>query len=100
MLTKNFEVLQRKGQHRQRSLTNVVMELKKCANHPWLVDTDAAAAALGGGGEGEGEGEGAAAPAQSALEQLVSSCGRWSCSTGCSSSCAPAATACSSSRRW
>ena len=38
VLTKNFEVLQRKGQHRQRSLTNVVMELKKCANHPWLVE--------------------------------------------------------------
>ena len=38
VLTKNFEVLQRKGQHKQRSLTNVVMELKKCANHPWLVE--------------------------------------------------------------
>ena len=38
VLTKNFEVLQRKGQHRQRGLTNVVMELKKCANHPWLVE--------------------------------------------------------------
>ncbi len=38
VLTKNFEVLQRKGAHKQRSLTNVVMELKKCANHPWLVE--------------------------------------------------------------
>ena len=51
VLTKNFEVLQRKGAHKQRSLTNVVMELKKCANHPWLVegyqpDADLSAAEL------------------------------------------------------
>ena len=76
ILTRNYEELRQKTKSKA-SLTNVLMELKKCANHPWLVDTDAAAAALGGGGgEGEGEGEGAAAPAQSALEQLVSSCGK------------------------
>lgn len=38
ILTRNFEVLQRKGAQKKSALTNIVMELKKCANHPWLVE--------------------------------------------------------------
>ena len=38
ILTRNFDVLQRKGGQKKSALTNIVMELKKCANHPWLIE--------------------------------------------------------------
>lgn len=37
ILTKNFEALNVKGGGPQISLLNIVMELKKCANHPYLL---------------------------------------------------------------
>lgn len=36
ILTKNFEALNTKGGGNQVSLLNVVMDLKKCCNHPYL----------------------------------------------------------------
>lgn len=36
ILTKNFEALNTKGGGQQMSLINVMMELKKCCNHPYL----------------------------------------------------------------
>ncbi|KAL1496220.1 hypothetical protein AB1Y20_016183 [Prymnesium parvum] len=38
ILTRNFELLQRKSGQKKNALTNIVMELKKCANHPWLIE--------------------------------------------------------------
>ena len=62
ILTRNFEVLQRKGGAKKTALTNIVMELKKCANHPWLVEgaPDAGSDELGA----------------EALRELVDSCGK------------------------
>ena len=36
ILTKNFEALNRKGHSHQTSLMNVMMDLRKCCNHPYL----------------------------------------------------------------
>ena len=36
ILTKNFEALNTKGGGQQMSLINIMMELKKCCNHPYL----------------------------------------------------------------
>nr|XP_020471103.1 chromodomain-helicase-DNA-binding protein 4-like [Monopterus albus] len=41
ILTKNFEALNTKGGGNQVSLLNVVMDLKKCCNHPYLFPTAA-----------------------------------------------------------
>ena len=40
ILTKNFEALNLRGSH-QVSLINVMMDLKKCCNHPYLFPTAA-----------------------------------------------------------
>ena len=40
ILTRNFEALNTKGSH-QVSLLNVMMELKKCCNHPYLFSSAA-----------------------------------------------------------
>ena len=40
ILTRNFEALNTKGSH-QVSLLNVMMELKKCYNHPYLFSSAA-----------------------------------------------------------
>ena len=37
ILTKNYEALSVKGKFRQKSLMNILMELRKCANHPYLL---------------------------------------------------------------
>ncbi|CDQ97117.1 unnamed protein product [Oncorhynchus mykiss] len=36
ILTRNFEALNSKGGGNQVSLLNIMMDLKKCANHPYL----------------------------------------------------------------
>lgn len=36
ILTRNFEALNTRGGGNQVSLLNVVMDLKKCCNHPYL----------------------------------------------------------------
>lgn len=36
ILTRNFEALNARGGGNQVSLLNVVMDLKKCCNHPYL----------------------------------------------------------------
>lgn len=36
ILTKNFEALNSKGGGNQVSLLNIMMDLKKCCNHPYL----------------------------------------------------------------
>lgn len=36
VLTKNYDALNVKGGGRQVSLLNIVMDLKKCCNHPYL----------------------------------------------------------------
>ncbi|TNN36688.1 Chromodomain-helicase-DNA-binding protein 4 [Liparis tanakae] len=41
ILTKNFDALNTKGGGNQVSLLNVVMDLKKCCNHPYLFPTAA-----------------------------------------------------------
>ena len=41
ILTKNFDALNARGSQ-QVSLLNIVMELKKCCNHPYLFSTAAA----------------------------------------------------------
>uniref|UniRef100_A0A1A8BIU0 Chromodomain helicase DNA binding protein 8 n=1 Tax=Nothobranchius kadleci TaxID=1051664 RepID=A0A1A8BIU0_NOTKA len=38
ILTKNFDALNTKGGGNQVSLLNVVMDLKKCCNHPYLIN--------------------------------------------------------------
>ena len=39
ILTRNFEALNSKGGGANVSLLNIMMELKKCANHPYLFNT-------------------------------------------------------------
>jgi len=46
ILTKNFEALNTKGGGQQMSLINVMMELKKCCNHPYLFGVCASEAPL------------------------------------------------------
>lgn len=36
ILTRNFEALNAKGGGQQVSLLNIMMDLKKCCNHPYL----------------------------------------------------------------
>lgn len=36
ILTRNFEALNSKGGGNQVSLLNIMMDLKKCCNHPYL----------------------------------------------------------------
>ena len=36
ILTRNFEALNAKGKGQQTSLLNIMMDLKKCCNHPYL----------------------------------------------------------------
>jgi len=47
ILTRNFEALNAKGGGQHVSLLNVMMELKKCANHPYLLPGPAEEAPLG-----------------------------------------------------
>ncbi|XP_068699252.1 chromodomain-helicase-DNA-binding protein 4-like isoform X3 [Montipora foliosa] len=49
ILTRNFEALNTKGSH-QVSLLNVMMELKKCCNHPYLFSSAALEAPRGPSG--------------------------------------------------
>lgn len=49
ILTRNFEALNTKGSH-QVSLLNVMMELKKCCNHPYLFSSAALEAPRGANG--------------------------------------------------
>ncbi|XP_029187317.2 chromodomain-helicase-DNA-binding protein 4-like isoform X5 [Acropora millepora] len=52
ILTRNFEALNTKGSH-QVSLLNVMMELKKCCNHPYLFSSAALEAPRGPSGNFE-----------------------------------------------
>ncbi|KAK2557310.1 Chromodomain-helicase-DNA-binding protein 3 [Acropora cervicornis] len=52
ILTRNFEALNTKGSH-QVSLLNVMMELKKCCNHPYLFSSAALEAPRGPNGNFE-----------------------------------------------
>jgi len=36
ILTKNYEALNAKGYGNQTSLINIMMDLRKCCNHPYL----------------------------------------------------------------
>ncbi|PFX26138.1 chromodomain-helicase-DNA-binding protein 4-like isoform X3 [Stylophora pistillata] len=49
ILTRNFEALNTKGSH-QVSLLNVMMELKKCCNHPYMFSSAALEAPRGASG--------------------------------------------------
>lgn len=42
ILTRNFEALNTRGSSTQVSLLNIMMDLKKCCNHPYLFPTAAA----------------------------------------------------------
>ena len=42
ILTRNFEALNTRGSSSQVSLLNIMMDLKKCCNHPYLFPTAAA----------------------------------------------------------
>uniref|UniRef100_A0A146KVC0 Chromodomain-helicase-DNA-binding protein Mi-2 n=2 Tax=Lygus hesperus TaxID=30085 RepID=A0A146KVC0_LYGHE len=50
ILTRNFEALNPKGGGQQVSLLNIMMDLKKCCNHPYLFPAAAQEAALGPNG--------------------------------------------------
>lgn len=50
ILTRNFEALNSKGSGHQVSLVNIMMDLKKCCNHPYLFPGAAAEAAKLGNG--------------------------------------------------
>lgn len=63
VLTKNFEALNTKSGGSQVSLLNIMMDLKKCCNHPFLFPTAAAEAPKLGNGAYEGN-------------YLVKSCGK------------------------
>jgi chromodomain-helicase-DNA-binding protein 4 len=55
ILTKNFEALSVKNGRSQMSLLNIIMELKKCANHPYLFPKAMAEAPKRQNGAYEGE---------------------------------------------
>ncbi len=55
ILTKNFEALSTKGGGTQMSLLNIIMELKKCANHPYLFPKASLEAPKKSNGAYEGE---------------------------------------------
>jgi len=46
ILTRNFEALNTRGSSSQVSLLNIMMDLKKCCNHPYLFPTAAAVSRL------------------------------------------------------
>lgn len=54
ILTKNFEALNTKGSSHQVSLLNIMMDLKKCCNHPYLFPAAATEAPLLPTGQYEG----------------------------------------------
>lgn len=56
ILTKNFEALNTKGSGHQVSLLNIMMDLKKCCNHPYLFPVAAQEAPLLPTGQYEGNG--------------------------------------------
>lgn len=47
ILTRNFEALNSKGGGNQVSLLNIMMDLKKCCNHPYLFPVAAVVGSLG-----------------------------------------------------
>ncbi|XP_066145603.1 chromodomain-helicase-DNA-binding protein Mi-2 homolog isoform X2 [Euwallacea fornicatus] len=51
ILTRNFEALNPKGGGQQVSLLNIMMDLKKCCNHPYLFPAAAEEAPLGAHGQ-------------------------------------------------
>lgn len=50
ILTRNFEALNSKGGGNQVSLLNIMMDLKKCCNHPYLFPVAAVVGALASAG--------------------------------------------------
>lgn len=50
ILTRNFEALNPKGGGQQVSLLNIMMDLKKCCNHPYLFPAASQEAAIGPNG--------------------------------------------------
>ena len=50
ILTRNFEALNPKGGGQQVSLLNIMMDLKKCCNHPYLFPAAAQEATVGPNG--------------------------------------------------
>lgn len=57
ILTRNFEALNSRGGGNQVSLLNIMMDLKKCCNHPYLFPVAAMVGAAGGQRDGvEGHG--------------------------------------------
>ncbi|XP_065889551.1 chromodomain-helicase-DNA-binding protein 4-like isoform X2 [Dysidea avara] len=70
ILTKNFEALNLRGSH-QVSLMNVMMDLKKCCNHPYLFPTAAEEAAITANGYYEGSGLVTASGKLSVLEKML-----------------------------
>lgn len=46
ILTRNFEALNSKGGGNQVSLLNIMMDLKKCCNHPYLFPVAAVVGSL------------------------------------------------------
>lgn len=50
ILTRNFEALNAKGSGQQVSLVNIMMDLKKCCNHPYLFPTACEEAPKSAGG--------------------------------------------------
>ncbi|KAK3918897.1 Chromodomain-helicase-DNA-binding protein 4 [Frankliniella fusca] len=53
ILTKNFEALNPKGGGQQMSLLNIMMDLKKCCNHPYLFPVAASEAPVNANGQYE-----------------------------------------------
>ena len=53
ILTKNFEALNPKGGGQQMSLLNIMMDLKKCCNHPYLFPVAAQEAPVNANGQYE-----------------------------------------------
>lgn len=56
ILTRNFEALNPKGGGQQVSLLNIMMDLKKCCNHPYLFSAAAEEAPLSANGTYELQG--------------------------------------------
>lgn len=50
ILTRNFEALNPKGGGQQVSLLNIMMDLKKCCNHPYLFPAASQEASVGPNG--------------------------------------------------
>ena len=57
ILTRNFEALNSRGGGNQVSLLNIMMDLKKCCNHPYLFPVAAMVSGGGWGGDLRGVGE-------------------------------------------